>query len=229
MTVSSIVYATDEDVALRASADFAILCPRDQCLAYGNDGGFEPGDPWTLRSPSVDFQANGLAPGHLVRLTQPVSQYKPPGEAFAVVAVAPNAVTLRRKGQPVGVGQTAGTAGGLAGVEFTATTLGPQIARASYDLNRRYGIDDLIAGRRPCDLFDPQEVREATVLTVLYRQYLEMSRGSAEQSDTLSSKARIYKQELDDILARAVVHWLSGPGGSSPTEATTRFSTRISR
>ena len=32
------VYATDEDIALRASADFAILCPKDQCLAYGNDG-----------------------------------------------------------------------------------------------------------------------------------------------------------------------------------------------
>jgi hypothetical protein len=229
MTTTITVYATDEDIALRASADFALLCPRDQCLASGNDGAFDPSDRWTLTSPSVDFQANELALGQVVRLSQPVSQFKPPGEGFVVVMVAPNAVTLRRKGQPIGVGQPAGPAGGLAGVEFTATTLGPQIARASYDLNRRYGIDDLIAGRRSCDLFDPQEVREATVLTVLYRQYIEMSRGSGEHPDILAEKAKLYRQELDDLLDRTVVHWAVSPGLPTASEPTTRFSTRISR
>ena len=97
MTFTPNAYANDEDIALRASADFAILCPKDQCLAYGLDGVFT--DPWTLTSPSVDFQGNGLIPGLIVRLTQPVTLYKPPGEAFAVDSVAPNAVVLRRKGQ----------------------------------------------------------------------------------------------------------------------------------
>lgn len=218
-------YANDEDIALRASADFALLCPKDQCLAYGTDGVFS--DPWTLTSQSVDFQANGVAPGRIVRLTQPVSVYKPPGEAFAVVSVAPNTVVLRRKGQPPGVGQPAGVASS-SGVEFTVATLGPQIARAGYDLNRRYGIDDLIAGRRPCDLFDPQEVREATVLTVLYRQYLEMSRGPQESADTFASKSQMYKQELDDLLSRTVVRW--GASRVVPAvQSTSRFSTRISR
>ncbi len=219
-------YANDEDIALRASADFAILCPKDQCLAHGTDGAFA--DPWTLTSQSVDFQANGLTPGLIVRLTQPVSQYKPPGEAFAVVSVAPNTVVLRRKGQPSLVGQPAGQAQ-ASGVEFTVVTLGPQIARASYDLNRRYGIDDLIAGRRPCDLFDPQEVREATVLTVLYRQYLEMSRGPQETADTFASKSKSYRQELDDLLSRTVVHWGPSAGVPAAAESVSRFGTRISR
>jgi hypothetical protein len=226
MTFTPNAYANDEDIALRASADFAILCPKDQCLAYGTDGAFS--DPWTLTSQSVDFRANGLAPGLIVRLTQPVSLYKPPGEAFAVVSVAPNTVVLRRKGQAAGVGQPAGLAQS-SGVEFTAATLGPQIVRASYDLNRRYGIDDLIAGRRPCDLFDPQEVREATVLTVLYRQYLEMSRGPQETADTFASKSQMYKQELDDLLARTVVHWAASRVVPSVSQSTSRFSTRISR
>ena len=229
MTVTPSVYATDEDIALRASADFAILCPKDQCLAYGIDGTFNPGDRWTLVSVSVDFRANGLTPGLVVRLTQPVSSYKPPGEAFVVASVMPNEVSLRRKGQPVNVGQPAGPSGGMSGVEFTVATLGPQVARASYDLNRRYGIDDLIAGRRPCDLFDPQEVREATVLTVLCRQYLEMSRGPQERADTFAAKSLLYKQELDDLLARTVVHWAASPGAPAPSQVTSRFSTRISR
>lgn len=225
MTFTPIAYANDEDIALRASADFAILCPKDQCLAYGTDGAFT--DPWTLTSQSVDFQANGLSPGLVVRLTQPISRYKPPGEALVVDSVAPHAVVLRRKGQPARVGQPAGAADS-APVEFTVATLGPQIARASYDLNRRYGIDDLIAGRRACDLFDAQEVREATVLSVLCRQYLEMSRGPQESAETFASKSRAYKQELDDLLARSVLHW-AGPAGAAPSQATGRFSTRIGR
>jgi hypothetical protein len=173
--------------------------------------------------------ANGLAAGQIVRLTQPVSAFKPPGEAFAVDLVTMNTVTLRRKGQFAGAGQPPSNAGGLANVEFVVTTLGPQIARACYDLNRRYGIDELFAGRRPCDLFDPLEVREATVLTVLYRQYLEMSRGSSDHPDVFSMKANLYKQELDDLLARTVVHWAVSPGLPVIVEPTTRFSTRLSR
>jgi hypothetical protein len=226
MTCTPTVYANDEDIALRASADFAILCPRDQCLAYGTDGAFS--DPWTLTSQSVDFVSNGLTPGQVVRLTQPVSVYKPPGDAFVIASVCPGGVVLRRKGQPVGVGQPAAAAG-VSGVEFTVTTLGPQLARASYDLDRRYGIDDLIAGRRPCDLFDPREVREATVLTVLYRQYLEMSRGPQERADTFAAKSQLYKQELSDLLARTVVHWAASPGAPASSQSTTRMSTRLSR
>ena len=229
MSTLTIVYATDEDIALRAPADFAILCPRDQKLAAGSDGTFLPNDPWTLRSASVDFSARGLAPGQVVQLTKPTATFRPPGESLVVVSVAPGAVTLRRKGQPAGAGQPPGPSAGLAGVEFAIATLGPQIERASYDLNRRYGVDYLVMGRRASDLYDPREVCEAAVLTVLSRQYLAMSRETGDGRDPFAAKALLAKAELDDLLDRVVVRWGSPtvPGSASP--ATGRFSTRITR
>jgi hypothetical protein len=228
MTDPSVVYAADEDLALRASADFAILCPKDQCLAYGTDGSFGS-DRWALQSSSVDFNVNGVAPGQVVRLTQPVTSFKPPGEALVVDSVGAGLVWLRRKGMPSGAGQPPAPSGGLAAVEFTVTTLGPQVARASDDLNRRFGINDRVPGRRPADLFDLRELREATVLTVLYRQYLELSRGSRDQADVFVAKALAYKQELDDLLARLVLHWSAEPGVTGTPQVTTRLSARLSR
>jgi hypothetical protein len=228
MAVHLKYYATDEDIALRASADFHLLCPKDQNLAWGADGVFNVSDRWRLTSQTVDFLANGLAPGQIVRLTQPVALFKPPGDSLVVAGVAPNAVTLRRKGQPLGMGQPPGPLEGASQVEFAVTTLGPQIDRASYDLNRRFGIDDLLTGRRSSDLFDPREVREAAVLTVLYRQYLESSRGAEERVDSFALKSQRYQQELTDLLDRTVVHWTSNCG-LTPPESTTRLSTRLSR
>ena len=224
MNTLNIVYATDEDIALRAPADFAILCPRDQKLAGGADGAFSPSDPWTLRSTSVDFSARGLSPGQVVLLTKPTATFRPPGEALVIVSVAPGAVTLRRKGQPAGAGQPPGPAVGLSGVEFAINTLGPQIERASYDLNRRYGVDDLVAGRRAADLHDRREVCEATVLTVLSRQYLAMSRETGDQGDPFAAKAQLAKAELDELLDRVVVRW-----GADAAPSSSRFSTRITR
>ena len=62
------------------------------------------------------------------------------------------------------------------------------------------------------------------MLTVLYRQYLELARFSAERDDPFAAKGRLLKAELDELLARAVVHW-----ASAATPAVTHFSTRISR
>ncbi len=231
-----IVYATDEDIALRASADFSALCPRDQVLASGSDGIFTASDPWTLTSTSVDFAAFGLMPGQVARLTKPSTAFGPNGELFAIQAVATGAITLRRKGQSAGVGQPPALPSGLSNVEFVVRSLGPQIQLASYDLDRRFGIDDAIAGRRSVDLYDPRQLREAVVLTVLYKQYLDQSRQFAgkiaDQSETpgdvYSAKARIAKSELDEVLDRLALKW-NEADVAARSIATTRFSTRISR
>lgn len=230
------VYATDEDIALRASTDFSALCPRDQVLAMGIDGAFAASDPWTLRSASVDFAAFGLAPGLLARLTRPASAFGPNGELFAIQAVAPGSITLRRKGQRAGVGQPPSPSGGLAGVEFSVRTLGPQITLASYDLDRRFGIDDAVAGQRSVDLADPHQLREAVVLTVLFKQYLDQSRqfagriadASETPGDVYAAKARIAKAELDELLDRIALRW-NERDVARRSSATTRFSTRLSR
>ena len=224
-------YATDEEVAIRAPADFLALCPKDQTLTFGTDGVFLASDPWTLRSPSVNFAATGLLPGQVVRLSEQ-SEFGPDGEFFAVDVVGPGGLTVRRKGQCSGVGRPPSPASGLSGVEFVVRTLSPQIDRASYDLNLRFGIDEMIAGRRSSDLWDCRELVDATVLTVLTRQYLDRSRrfsgNSDEPADWYGVKARVTKAELDDLLDRLVLRWNSSTD-LAQTAPTTRFSTRLSR
>ena len=230
MSTATILYATDEDIALRASADYALLGPKDQKIASGSDGVFLSWDPWTLTSASCDFQAQGAAPGQLVQLDKPGSRLRPGGEGFVVVSVSPGAATLRRKGQPAGVGQPPSTASGLAGVEFTIVTFGPQIALATDDLNRRFGITTgAVIGRNVAELADPTELRDATVLIVLHRQYLDMSRELTSPTDTFAAKAQLVKAELDDRLDRLTLHWNRLLNDPEPGGPTTRFSTRMSR
>ena len=225
-------YATDEDIALRASADFSALCPRDQVLASGSDGVFLASDPWTLTSASVDFSAFGLEPGQVARLTRPVASFGASGDLYVIQAVSTGAITLRRKGQAAGVGQPPGPSGGLTGVEFAVRTLGPQIQLASFDLDHRFGIDDRVVGRRSLDLYDPQQLREAVVLTVLYKQYLDQSRQFSGPSDApddwYAAKARIAKGELTEVLDRLALKWNAADVAARVT-ATTRFSPRLSR
>ncbi len=227
--MAKILYATDEDIALRASADFAILCPRDQKLASGVDGLFDSSDRWTLRSPSVDFASQGLMPGHVVQLLGPSAIFRPPGESLIVVHCDGFGVTLRRRGQSVGSGQPPAPVGGFLGVEFAITTLAPQIEQASFEIDRRLGISDFHAGRQASDLMDPRELRELVVLTVLHRQYMDMSRGAGGASqDALAVKAQLIKIELDELLARTAIHWRTVVEGIGD-EPTTRFCSRISR
>ncbi len=223
-------YATDEDVALRASADFPLLCPRDQKLASGSDGVFLASDPWTLTSASVDFHAQGLAPGQVVQLETPGAGPMAGAECLVVLGTAPGSVILRRKGQPGGVGMPPGGADGLGGVRFKVATLGPQIALTSIDIDRRFGIaNGLYPGRVASELADPTEIRDAVVLTVLYRQYLDASREVAGPADTFAAKAQAVKAELDDLLARLAIHWNRSCGDDDLGPPTTRFSTRMSR
>ena len=229
MSTLTTVYATDEDLAVRAPADFSILCPSDQKLAEGTDGAFSPSTPWMLTSGSQDFSTRGILPGQVVQLTQPLARFRPPGEALVIDSVGPFAITLRRKGLASGAGAPPGPAAALIGVGFTIATLGPQIERASYELNRRFGIDDRIAGRRAADLYDPREIGEATVLTVLYRQYLAMSREAGSPGDTFAGKAGLVKSELDDLLARIVVRWGPAGGPDIGEDSTTRFGARLTR
>ena len=56
----AVVYATDENIAVRASGDFSMLCPDWQKLAWGNDGVLAASAPWVLSSASVDFSGAGV-------------------------------------------------------------------------------------------------------------------------------------------------------------------------
>ena len=223
-----IAYATDEDIAIRAPADFLALCPKDQVVVAGFDGVFLPSDPWTLRSPSVNFAEAGLSPGQVVRLAG-ATVAEAQGDLFVVASIGPGGLTLRQKGQAPGVGRppALGT-----GVGFLVRTFAPQINRAVADLDCRFGIDEAVVGRRSCDLRDRRGLLDATVLTVLARQYLDQARqfagNSDEPQDWYGTKARVLKAELDDLLDRLTLQWgeITDSGRPAPP---TRFAARLSR
>lgn len=218
----TIVYATDENLAVRATGDFAVLCPDWQKQAYGADGVFSSGIPWVLTSATVDFQASGVAPGMIARLTGPRTSFPGSGDMLAVDSVAGSNLTLRRIGQAPGVGAAPGAAG-VTGVTFAVLTMGPQIEEASYSLNRQWNIDAGLPGRTPSDLYDLRDLRQATVLTVLLRRYVAETRS---KDGDFSLKIGAIKEALDEAQGRLSIRW--GTSGVDPPPST-MFSTRLVR
>jgi hypothetical protein len=217
------VYATDEDIAVRAGGDFAILCPSWQAMAQGSDGVLAPGLPWVLTSATVDFESSGVQPNQVIWLTAPKSQYPGGGALLAVDSVSTNSVTLRRLYKDLYVGQPPGPIAGLSGIAFAINTLDPQSEEASFGIKRRFGIDENIAQRTSSWIYDLQDLRLATVLTVLYDRYTAETR--TDHGDFALKIKRIC-QQLDDVVARVQVRW--GPIGNS-AEPSTIFNCKLSR
>lgn len=212
----SLLYCTDEDIKVRASGDYDMLVPSDQVIVSGTDGTIAAGS-WSLTSASVDFVAAGLSVGNVFQLT--LTGHASPAH-FGVSLVAPRTVDLKRIGMALGMPPVAFSA---SAVTFGAPTFRPQIEDASYDLNRRYGIDDTFATHSANYLYDSRELRQACVLTVLMRQYAIESR--AREGD-FASKLLVVREELSDLLARIAVKF--GPLGQAAT-ASGRFGTQIRR
>jgi hypothetical protein len=124
-------------------------------------------------------------------------------------------------------------------VEFAVVSAVPQIRLASYDLNRRFGVDDLVTGRRFSDLWDVAELREATVLLTLIGLYLDASRGTGDvllagggagsRPDVFLTKSRTLSAELNELLGRVVIHWRSVTPTGPSADNTTKFGCRIVR
>lgn len=216
------LYADDEDVAVHAPGDFAVLAPAWQKIAQGVDGVFAPGPAWTLASAASDFEAAGARPGHVIQLRKPSTIFKGAGELFAVEGAAGGSLTIRRVGMPAGVGAPPAPASGLSGVEFVVATLAPQIEEASFDLNRLFAIDPLAPGRTPSDLHDVRELRRACVLGVLVRRYAAESRGA---DGDFAQKLRQARIDLSEVLARLELRW----GSADVRPSSSIFSTRIVR
>lgn len=219
-TTLSQVYATDEDIAVRAYGDFVSLCPASQILAMASDGVIAG---WTLTSASQDFATQGIQVSHVVQISGPSPAYKGAGQLFAVGAVSGNSVTLRRIGQPDGIGLSPDPGGGLSGVTFAIRTFGPQIEDASYQANTQYGIDPGWQNTSPNLIYDLRIMRQATVLTVLVRAYASDTRS---KDGDFAIKLATFRQELSDARGLVQVRWTTE---IDTPPASSFFSTRIVR
>ena len=101
---TSPVYATDEDIAVRAGGDFVTLCPPWQQMAAGVDGFFSSGSPWVLSSTATSFAANGVAPNQVVWLTGPKANFPGGGQLLAIDSVSGSSIVLRRLHKDLNVG-----------------------------------------------------------------------------------------------------------------------------
>jgi hypothetical protein len=217
------VYCTDEDIAVRAGGDFAILVPPWQVMASGTDGYFSSGAPWVFQSVSVNFAANNVAPNQVLWLTAPKSQYPGGGQLLAIDSVSGSALVLRRLHKDLNVGQPPAPPSGLSSITFSIPTLDPQSEEASFDIKRRFGIDENIVLRTSSWIYDLRDLRIATVLSVLYDRYMAEAR--AERGDFAMKIQRI-RTPLEEVLARVQVRW--GPQGNSAAPSTI-FGTKLSR
>ena len=216
-------YCTDEDIVARAGGDFITLCPAWQQMAQGTDGYFSAGAPWVLNSTLTNFASNNVAPNQVVWLTAPKSSYPGTGQLLAIDSVSGSSITLRRIYKDLNIGNPPAPAAGLTGVAFTINTLDPQSATASFDIKRRYGIDETIVDRQSQWIFDLQDLRMATVLSVLYDRYTQETR--TDKGD-FARKVGLIKSQLQAVLDRVQVRW--GPFGNS-AEPSTLFSCKLSR
>jgi hypothetical protein len=219
------VYATDEDIAVRAGADFITLCPIWQQMAAGADGVFAAGSPWALSSVSVNFGANKVQPNQVVLLSAPKTQYPGGGQLLAVDSVSTDGttLTLRRLHKDLDVGQPPAPGAGLIGVVFLISTLDPQTEEVSFELKRRFGIDENIIARGSSWIYDLRDLRMATVLTVLHERYLAETR--SDRGD-FARKIGLIQSQLAAVLDRVQIRW--GPFGNS-AEPSTLFSCKLSR
>jgi hypothetical protein len=194
-------------------------------MAKGNDGVFSNGSPWVLSSASVNFSSNGVKPNQVVALTAPKSQYPGGGDLLAIDSVSNDgtAITLRRPHKDLNVGMPPAPAAGLTSVAFNITTFDPQIEEASFDVKRRFGIDENITFRESSWIYDLRDLRLLTVLTVLYDRYTAELR--TDRGDWQRKMGHI-RNLRDEVLDRVQIRW--GPYGNS-AEPSTVFSCKISR
>jgi len=214
------VYATDEDIAIAAPGDYAVLAPGSQLLVEGDDGVFLAPDRWTLNSATADFST--LQVGHVIRLLHR-SAFPGSGQFFAIGASTASSVTLRRINQVDAFGQPPGPIAGLTGVKFVAATLGPQIQSACNSINRQFNIDPNVAWRSPDYLRDIGDLKDATVTRVLLSIYNAANRDS---KGDFYIKAQLLKQSLLETEGRIKLRW--GPS-DNPPRVSSPFTTRCAR
>jgi hypothetical protein len=212
--LSTSLYCSDEDLCIAAPGDFGQLIPLAQTVAKAVDGVFlaSATGSWVLNSASCNFIIQAVAAGTVLQIRGPQGVFAST-DMLVVVSVDANALTLRRVGLPVGMGNPPGPAAGVTGVQFIIGTMYPQIERASYDLRKTFDLDDQVPGRQFTDMYDPRELQEACIALVLSRQYRDMARHVGKMED-FYEKSKNHQADYTRIVQRTQLHMTNNhPGG----------------
>ena len=218
------LFATDEDVASRAIADFARLLPRSQRLADGTDG-VVPALGYTLSSATNDFGDRGIVAQHVVRILEKkipgATQNSPsvtqlPEDLLAVGSVSGTTLTLRRFGYPAGEGDPVGATTDATGVSFEVPTARRAISDASAWLSRLFNITS------KNDLAYPEDLRNVCVLKTLTLLYAQAGvsgtlAGTGQQKDLNLAKYDMYRKELNEELTKLFGWYAGGAARRRPT------------
>jgi hypothetical protein len=185
------LYATAEDLIIKAPADVPDLYPRDQVWAKGSDGQLDA-TARVFLSASCPFHMFGVPAGSLIILSRersPVGDRAGEREVLVVDAVSPSdgSAVLRRRGRLAGEGMPSAMGPAASGLGFVVPDLDPQLRSAADRLRRRFGlVDDRW-------LKDPGDFRLAVTLLTLYDLYA----GQTKQSQGVASvTGQVVKKDL---------------------------------
>lgn len=215
-------FCTDEDIAVQAGDDFAVLSAKLPRIAFGTDGAIT-GGAWLLTSVSVNFATNGAASNQVVHVWDK-NTFKGGGELFAVDSASVSGLTVRWPGQASTAGQSPGGITDVGPLNFEIRTFSAQIESVSYELYQRFGIDENVLLRGPDQIYDARVLQRAAVLSVLYRRYASATR--SKEGDFAGKMIQV-KADLDAALSACQVRW--GPRTGNVVTPSSLFGTRLTR
>lgn len=227
----TIVYISDEMIAIEAAADYVALTQKASLLAKGEDGYFAPDAQWVLNSASIDFQGQGVKAQNVVSFSGPTVAFPGSGPyLYAVDSTSGTSCTLRLLGGTLNYGQPPAPAAGLSEVKFSIPSLFAQIDQACYRIKSRFAIDDAIFYRSSDWLYQGvehayREFRDALIFETLAGLYLANMRDPTSQGDWVT-KAKNYRGLANEAVGRISARW--GPYGASEAP-TGLFSMKLAR
>lgn len=203
MSIWDNLLCTDEDVAKDTVADYPQIVPRSNMVAFGKDGQIVTASaPWDLVSATVDFEARGVEPGHVVNVTCTAGNR--PNDLLAIESVAGKTLTTRRIGKGAGFGQPPGFEfAAFAGLWFEVASCEAQIANWTNKIREWLRITDtpvseLKAGSRS------ETFEQACADLTLFQLYRDKSKEAGPQLGGAGVAASEYgwksKQHYDLVM-----------------------------
>jgi hypothetical protein len=202
MPWDDITFCSEEDLALEATGDLALIAPRSPYFAKGSDGVLTAGGR-TVSSALVDFAAQGVLADTLCILsgsiTAPAARttFGIGGEVFIVsVDAVGGSITLRNPGMLAGIGQ-APSLSALTSVNFLLPSFLAIRKQATDRIRQSINFDS------ESDLITDDDRRQICVYEVLRTRYRACT---VNKDDDFSQQYRkysvLFNELLDELKAR---------------------------